>query len=657
MCGIAGGVFWSGEVTPARAEEAVTRMTLRLTHRGPDGRGVCSTSADTDGGQRPLVVLGHTRLAIIDVSDAGAQPMQLIASEPGRKTSGGRLSVTYNGETYNFLSLKGELEQRGHRFGSRSDTEVLLHGYDAWGLDLLTKLRGMFAFALWDRAKRQLLLARDRFGIKPLYYYRGDGHLLFASEVRALLASGLVPPQLDAIALWQYLGYQSVPAPRTLVAGVRTLEPGTWMTIGADGTTVQREYWNLLARAGEASGDSPDAARRRVRELLGEAVDAHMVSDVPVGAFLSGGIDSSAVVALMHEAGHRAQTFSVGFAENAFDESAHAALVARKFNATHTHVHLGESDLLDRLPDAIAAMDQPTGDGINTYIVSDAVHARGMKVALSGLGGDEIFGGYPSFARLSRAGEWSRMWGRSPAPLRSAAASAVRLLGRSSVRATKAAAVVESDGSLASIFPLTRQVLSLEQRRALFGDRLSDADAADPYDGLLADAFDAVPDAALFARVSFAEARTYMHDVLLRDTDQMSMAHALEIRVPLLDHELAEYVVALPDACKRANGVPKRLLVEALDGLLPDEIVNRPKQGFTLPFEPWMRGALRPFCEERLGQRGLAGRGLLNAAEVDRLWRSFLNGGTDVSWSRIWVLVVLDAWLESNGSGEWGPPR
>jgi len=375
------------------------------------------------------------------------------------------------------------------------------------------------------------------------------------------------------------------------------------------------------------------------------------VSDVPVGAFLSGGIDSSAVVALMREAGYTPRTFSVGFDEQAFDESEHARVVARLFKTDHTHVQLTGSDLLAQLPHALEAMDQPTGDAVNTYVVSGAVRARGIKVALSGLGGDEIFGGYPSFARLARVADLTRVWGRTPSRLRALAASAVRTLGGSSVRASKTAAVLESDGSLSAMFPLTRQLLSNEQRLALIEPKFLDRieDRTDPYDRLLADAYAEAPEADLFAQVSFAEARTYMHDVLLRDTDQMSMAHALEVRVPLLDHQLVDLVTSLPDSIKQADDdTPKPLLVESLNGLLPDSIVHRPKQGFTLPFDPWMRGPLGAFCERRLGENGLAGRGLMKAATIQRLWRSFLDGGKDVSWSRLWTLVVLDSWLDAH---------
>jgi len=647
MCGIAGGLFWGDAVDPRRAEGAVAAMVASLAHRGPDGRGLYSsasgaeprTAADAARPAGPLAVLGHTRLAILDLSPSGAQPMGGCGGEP---------YLVYNGEIYNFRELGAELARDGARFHSRSDTEVLLRGYETWGRDVVGRLRGMFAFGLWDPRRARLLLARDRFGIKPLYYYAGDAFLLFASEVRALLASGLVPPRLDPIALWQYLGYQAVPAPRTLVRGVRMLEPGAWMTVDAAGRRDGHAYWHLLEAAAHAPEGPEGGAPQRVRERLRDAVAAHLVSDVPVAAFLSGGIDSSAVVALVREAGCTPRTFSVGFAERAFDESAHAALVARRFGAEHTHVPLRERDLLDQLPDAIGAMDQPTGDGINTFVVARTVRARGLKVALSGLGGDELFGGYPSFARLARLAVLSPLWRRSPARARALAAGTVRALGRASVPAVKAAAILESDGSLAAAFPLTRQLLSPAQRRRLLADGLvpEDAARADPYETLLSADFERFGTAGVYGRVSFAEARTYMHDVLLRDTDQMSMAHGLEVRVPLLDHPLAEYIVGLPDAVKRSNRTPKRLLAEALQGVLPPEIVGRPKQGFTLPFEPWMRGALRSFCEERLGERGLVGRGICREAAIGALWRSFLDGGKDVSWSRIWTLVVLDAWLD-----------
>jgi asparagine synthase (glutamine-hydrolysing) len=638
MCGIAGGVFWGNQVRDEAALAAVRKMVERLAHRGPDGKGVWRAGRTSDG---PLVVLGHTRLAIIDTSNAGAQPM-CAADESA--------CITYNGETYNFGKLRSELERAGASFQSRSDTEVILRGYDVWGVDVLPRLRGMFAFGLWDAAEERLLLARDRLGIKPLYYFAADGFFLFASEVRALVATGLVPGRINPVALWHYLGYQSVPAPLTMIDGVRALEPGQWITVDARGRVASGEYWNMLTAACQSTDPSPSDARRQTADLLREAVSAHMVSDVPVGAFLSGGIDSSAVVALIRDAGHQPRTFSVGFDDRAFDETTYAELVARRFGADHTHIALRGADLLDRLPGALAAMDQPTGDGVNTYIVSSAVAERGLKVALSGLGGDEIFGGYPSFGRLGRVSDVARLWGRSPDRLRMLVGGAVRAVAGASVQGAKAAALVESDGSVASMFPVTRQMFSSGQRRALMPARvLHGIDPDDPYEQRLARAFERAPAASVFAQISYAEARTYMHDVLLRDTDQMAMAHALEVRVPLLDHELVEHVMRLPDRIKGPNGAAaKRLLVESLDGLLPDEIVRRPKQGFTLPFDRWMRGPLRAFCEEHLGDRGLGGCNLLEPVAVRRLWESFLAGARDVSWSRLWTLVTLDVWLDRN---------
>jgi asparagine synthase (glutamine-hydrolysing) len=642
MCGIAGGLFWGGRVTVTRAQSAVQAMVAAIAHRGPDGQGLHVSSAAPESSTAPFAILGHARLAIIDISDAGAQPM----GGPGQ-----RPWITFNGEIYNFAALRAELETIGARFESQSDTETILRGYEAWGLDVVTRLRGMFALAIWDEARQRLLVARDRLGIKPIYWFAGDGFVLFASEVRALLASGLVPRRLDTTALWQYLGYQSIPAPRTLIEHVGAMNPASWLTVSASGDIAEGTYWRMLDATKSPIDVSREEALRLVGEKLRDAVSAHLVSDVPVGAFLSGGIDSSAVVALMCESGIQPRTFSVGFDEQAFDETAHASLVARTFGADHTHVPLSSGELLAQLPQALDSMDQPTGDAVNTYVVSGAVRARGLKVALSGLGGDEVFGGYPSFARLMRIADVSRVWGSMPGGLRRLAGTAVRAMGGRSIAAGKMAALVESDGEIASMFPLMRQVLSVGQRTALVSASVLDniSDRQDPYDRLLEESFADVPEASVFAQISFGEARTYMHDVLLRDTDQMSMAHALEVRVPLLDHELVDLVTALPDAYKQSGRTPKCLLVDSLDGLLPDDIVHRPKQGFTLPFDPWMRGPLREFCEQRLGEGGLADRGIMQPDAVAGLWRSFMEGRNDVSWSRLWVLVVLDAWLDRNG--------
>lgn len=647
MCGIA-GIF----LTPAARDGSGSRadgdcggsaplnelmqgMAKCLQHRGPDDKGYWVSNEDGIG-------LSHTRLAILDLSSAGHQPML------ERRT---RNVLTFNGEIYNYRDLQPLLETSGDPWTSQSDTEVILRAYARWGKGCLEHFRGMFAFALWDARQRTLFLARDRFGIKPLYYYAKDGLFIFASEVRTLLESELVPRRIDPIALNEYLTYQSVPAPRTLIEGVRALPPGTWLTVNGRGEIEQNSYWSLLDNASvEAEHDTEAHSRRRVGELMRESVAYHMVSDVPVAAFLSGGIDSGIVTALMAEAGHTPQTFSVIFTEGAYTEARYARQVAAHLQTAHTEILLTEQKLLDQLPGALSAMDQPTGDGVNSYVIARAVSSAGVKVALSGLGGDELFAGYPSFTRLRRADKYLRLWGHAPAAFRSLAAKTIETLGGASIATSKTASMLRTNGSTAAVHPLLRQVLSPMQRRALLRPRfLKLAGAApDPYTNLLTEAFARAPHAGSVSRVSYAEARTYMHDVLLRDTDQMSMAHALEVRVPLLDHKLAEYVVGLPDALKYPNGTPKRVLVESLGKLLPQEILERPKQGFELPFDPWMRGALRKFCEDRLSPERVEQQGIMRAEEVQKLWKDFLERRSNVSWSRLWVLVVLEDWLERN---------
>ncbi len=638
MCGIAGGLFFHPRFTADVRHDIGQRLLAAIRHRGPDGEGVWGDTVVSPSPDNPAPLLVHSRLAIIDTSRAGAQPMS------GRGLGSW---ITFNGEIYNFARIRPRLEAAGHVFDSRTDTEVILRGHATWGPAILQELRGMFALGIWSPETRELFLARDRFGIKPLYVARGDGWFLFASEVRALLATGLVEPMLDLDGLWQYLAYQTTPAPRTLIASVEMLAPGSSLTVDASGREQRNTYWDLATSAAPLADATPQQAHQDVHRLLLDAVTSHLVSDVPIGAFLSGGIDSSAVVALMREAGVTPRTFSVGFAEAEFDESAHAEHVASLVGSEHTAIRLSEQDLLDTLPEALAAMDQPTGDGVNTYIVSRAVRRTGLTVALSGLGGDELFGGYPSFSRLPRAAELARFWGRSSDQVRGFAGRAMRLIGGTSVLATKAAAAMESDGSLASLYPLTRQLFAEEQRLSLFTPawRPRFAHATDPYVPLLRSAFARMPGSGLVTQVSYAESRTYMHDVLLRDTDQMSMAHALEVRVPLIDHVLADYVMAVPDPLKAPGATPKRLLVDSLGAALPREIVHRPKKGFTLPFEPWMRNQLRGFCENRLGAGGLAGRGLFDLDRLAGMWTSFQRGGSDMTWSRLWILVTLETWL------------
>jgi asparagine synthase (glutamine-hydrolysing) len=640
MCGITGAAFWDGG-HEAEAASLVQRMTDAMAHRGPDGQGV--TTCPRSGDRGPVVALGHRRLAIIDLTNRAAQPM-MSPRQP--------VCLTFNGEIYNFKSLRRELEASGRTFQSDSDTEVILQGYEQWGERVLDRLEGMFALAIWDGARGELMIARDRLGIKPVYVVQRDNHVLFASEIRSLLASGLVPRRLDTIALEQFLAYQSVPPPRTLVEGVEMLAPGHLMIASASRKPVIRQYWDLMTSASrEARRATPAESRVRVSELLVDAARSHLVSDVPVGVFLSGGIDSSALVALMQRAGIVPHSFGIAFPGTPYDESHYGRVVAKAYGATHTEIPLTDAEMCSQLPDAMSSVDHPSGDGINTYVVSRAVRKAGVKVALSGLGGDEFFGGYPSFRRLGKFATYARAWKRSPKPMRAAAARAVRTFGGDSVASAKAAALLESDGSLPQTFPLMRQMFSTDERRALLGERAMTAAArvGDPYVQLLERAVDSQRDLELMSLVSYAEARTYMHDVLLRDTDQMSMRHGLEVRVPLLDHKLVEYVMGLPDAAKEGGDVPKRLLVESLGTTLPHECTHRPKRGFVLPFDLWMRGNLRAFCEHHLGPNGLPFRAPFESTTVQSMWRSFESNDGRTTWSRPWTLVALSAWLEQSG--------
>lgn len=607
MCGIAGLVRHDVSVNAGDAE-GVKRMLAAEAHRGPDGEGFYR-----DNG----VVLGHRRLSIIDLSEAGAQPMT---------NEDGTLRVTYNGEIYNHRELRNELIGAGHVFHSRTDTEVLLHGYEQWGMPgLLERLRGMFAFALYD-SRRGLLLARDRLGIKPLYYCAAKDIFIFASEVRALLRSGLVPEEHDRSALAGFLMAGAVPAPLTFIRNVRCLAAGHWAEWKAGALSVHR-YWDLPCDA--PASLSNDAGE--LRAVLADAVERHLISDVPLGIFLSGGVDSAGLVALAgkirREQGDRLTTLTVVFDEKEFSEAGAAGDIARRFETDHREVRVTSADFRREWPVFLAAMDQPTNDGVNSYFVSKAAREAGLTVVLSGLGADEVFWGYKHYRWLS----WGGMISQCPAFLRRAAAGAGaqwgQLRGRDNWTRT---AWLKPSGSSGRLYLTMRGFFAPDQVARLMDMTQAELDAAvEEHFGHTGAA-----KAADGTAINYIEMKRYLHDQLLRDTDVFSMAHSIEARVPYLDHVLVERLWRTAPQFKLDKTMNKPLLVRAVGDEAVREAGQRPKRGFTFPMARWMKSAAPEMRE-------LAETGELVRSAVRECWSDFEQGR--MHWSRAWALTVLGA--------------
>src|SRR5258706_9461755 len=454
MCGIFGVVARGTSLSACTLEKA----THTLAHRGPDDAG---TVIIDSGSAECQLGFAHTRLSIIDLTPLGHQPMQ--------DSSTGNW-IVFNGEIYNFRDLRGELERAGAEFRSQSDTEVILAAYRVWGEDCLTRLRGMFAFALWDAQRQRLLLARDPMGIKPLYYYQGKC-FLFASEVRSLLDTELVPRKIDSTGVLSYLSFGSVCEPWTIVEGIRAVPPGHVLTV-EQGTVSLREYWSPLRPSiGNLAQDESSrngTSTARLPSILREAVLSHLVSDVPVGVFLSGGIDSSSLVAVMSNNGVRANTFSLVFDEEEFNEAPYSREVARRFGTRHLEIPVSQEDTLALLPEALCAMDQPTMDGINTYLVSAKTRSAGVKVALTGLGADEMFAGYSSFLRVPGMERMAARLRRLPALARRGLATSVSMIAANSDRNRKLAELASAQESLVHPYFLVRSLFGRSEREALF---------------------------------------------------------------------------------------------------------------------------------------------------------------------------------------------
>ena len=622
MCGIAGFI---GDGDRALLE----RMLKALVHRGPDDAGTWIA---------PGVALGMRRLSIIDLP-GGHQPM---ANEDET------LRVVFNGEIYNFRELRSDLPTRGHRFRTCSDTEVILHAYEQYGAACVEHLRGMFAFALWDGPRRTLLLARDRLGKKPLYYWQAGGLFLFASEIKALLEHPAVAREVDAVALGHYLAFGYTPRDRSILRDIRKLPPAHTMTVGEGGAAL-RPYWDLAAVVRDAAGPRArpwpellEATRAHVED----AVRARLVSDVPLGVFLSGGVDSAAVVAAMRRvAAGPIRTFSIGYGPEAgsFNELAEARATARHFQTEH-HEEVLSPRIADLLPHLVAAFDEPFADSsaLPTFLVAQAARSR-VTVALSGIGGDEAFAGYPRYlgARLSLA------YARLPRPFRRAGAAALPALVPETMRSRNWGSWARRFAA-GGLVPFPERYLRWTafldpeaQASLLAPEMLAAARRAwDAADGRAALAV--CPDDPL-AGMFLADTTTYLIDDLLTMADRMTMAHSLELRAPFCDHPLVEFAAAIPPALRLRGLRLKGLLKAALAPWIPREILHRPKRGFMVPLGQWLQRDLAPLLEEYLGPEALRRRGWFRPEGVAALRRAHAEGRRNAA-DPLWALVVLEAW-------------
>lgn len=623
MCGIFGLI---GQADHPLGE----RIAQTLHHRGPDDHGVWTSDATGTP-----VTLVNTRLAIIDLSPLGHMPMTTVR---------GDVWIAYNGEVFNFADTRAELEKRGHTFRSHSDTEVIANAYEEWGDDCVHRFRGMFAFLIWDMRRQRLFAARDRLGIKPLYWAETPHGLILGSELKALLATGFVKPELNLTALNYYLAFYSVPTPLTMLVGIQSLPPGhclAWEAVSQRVTV--RPYWDLPT-AQPVRADETEI-RTELRRLLEESIRLRMIADVPVGAFLSGGIDSSAVVGLMTRiAGERLKTFSIGFEAEGqrLDERSYAQIVAKQYNSDHTEVIVTGQQVADQLDRIIWAMDQPSGDGLNTYLVSQAT-AQHVKVALSGLGGDELFAGYPQFKLLQQAESYDPLWQALPNPVRALMSVGAHTMSAMTQRSAFGGAVAFAQDDFLGRYGRVRILFNEDSKARLLSAATHDELGPLPSARKRLEAWVRPDEPDIIDRVTRLELKNYMAHTLLRDTDAMSMAHSLEVRVPLIDHKLVEFVTTIPSNLKLRNGQPKYLLINALADVLPPAIVNRRKQGFEMPVAQWLRGPLRPALDDALSFKSIEQRGLFNAAEVERSHQAFLHG--QGPYMRVWSLAVLELWL------------
>ena len=632
MCGIAGVIAVSSGAQPV-AQRAVVAMCDTMAHRGPDGTGTW-VSPDARIG------LGHRRLSIIDLSAAADQPMS---------DADGTIWITFNGEIYNHAELRVELEAAGHRFRTdHSDTEVIVYAFKQWGIGCVDRFRGMFAFALWDSRSRELWLVRDRIGVKPLYWTKHDGTIRFASEIKALLVDPSVRREVNEGGLFHYLSFLTTPAPDTLFAGVHKLPGGTWIRIAADGSITERRYWDALERAEDLSGKSEAEISERILSELRTAVSLRKISDVPVGVFLSGGIDSSTNAALFSEGGGTVKTFSIGYDHDYGsykNELSYARQVAELVGAEHHELRLNVDDLIDFLPRMIELQDEPIADPVCVplYYVSKLARDNGVIVCQVGEGADELFCGYPNW---KRALDLQKMSDAIPVPnaLRKLALWALRMLGKGELQPYD---WLERSASGKPIFWGGAEGFSHRGKMKILSPRLRERFAGRSSWEAIA------PIRARFDAHSKGRGRldwmTYLDlnfrlpELLLMRVDKMSMGVSLEGRVPFLDHRFVEMAMGIPEAVKTRNGTLKYILKRAVRGLIPDEIIDRPKQGFGVPVHEWLLDKLGTRVDDAV-ENFLAHTDYLDPDATRALIRS--RAGGPLPWYVLNLAMWWDRWIK-----------
>jgi asparagine synthase (glutamine-hydrolysing) len=633
MCGICGILATTDNLETG--ERCVEAMRDAMVHRGPDDGGIWRSE---DG----RVAFGHRRLSIVDLSPAGHQPM---CNEDGT------VWITYNGEVYNHAALRRELEAKGHVYRSNTDTETIVHLYEEEGPRCVERLQGMFAFAIWDSRRRELFLARDRIGIKPLYYAQPAGGFIFGSEIKSLLKHPAIVADLDEEAFTHYLTFWCTPSPSTMFAGIHKLAPSERMTVTADGRVHKEIYWNPFSEqvASQVAAMSEAEMEERLMELLRESIGKRMMADVPFGVFLSGGVDSSTNVALMSELmDNPVRTFSVGFTDHErYNELDHARAIARRFGTDHHEVIIDVDDMADFIPDLIHHQDEPIADWVCVplYFVSKLARDNGTIVVQVGEGSDELFHGYVQYIRQARFRRqlWEPLQ-HAPRPVRRGLAAGARGLTERVGRGVQYGDIVvaAAEGQL----PFWGGAICYRGRikeQVVANGLLEHYDSHDIVQRLWDEAGTSGGDPDLLQKMTYLELKQRLAELLLMRVDKMTMATSVEARVPFLDHDLVQFALALPEHMKVRGNVGKYALKKAVDGLLPHDVVYRPKQGFGAPVSEWFQGDLGKRAQREIRESSLAERGLLDYDFLDGLWARHFAGRGD--WGgQLWNIYNVSKW-------------